>query len=134
MTMRKVNRKMPLALLGAGVGCTALAILFTAQVAIMGLLDRVGFAPQYSFLALNLVLIVMFAFLLKPSVVEARAWRSRNIIDERPSVKSSHVTAVASEPISKILIMRRVSQGKVGSSVGDPKENANEISSAGAAG
>ncbi|HEX7772882.1 MAG TPA: hypothetical protein VF435_10715 [Pyrinomonadaceae bacterium] len=81
---------------------TLSAGLLTLQILLVGVLDRFGFAPQYGFLSLNLLLIATLTACTPHPLV--RALRR----SEQRTASTTGLPAIVTEPICKLLIVRRL--------------------------
>jgi type II secretory pathway component PulM len=89
---------------GATMALCGMAVLLLS-VLLIGGLDRLGIAPQYSFSGLNLTLIAGCLLLLF-SPLRARIQHSRAVAQEA-SATSAAVKRRGGKPVGKLLIIRR---------------------------
>lgn len=92
-------------------GCLVI-VLAALQISFIGGMDVLGIAPQVSFLCLNVALLALFYFLLRPALPSSirGAWRRNSVSSEAAAVNSRIFRMNASlhaQPMCKVLIIRR---------------------------
>lgn len=100
------------------VACFVLAVLLVLQVIAIGVLDRLGVSPQFSFLGLNLALVATLAMpTLYPLLRRNWALRSRATVSFDTAGSSIRDAAGTPLPqrLCKVLIIRRLETNRAAS-------------------